>query len=1355
MKANGFNVLSRWIAPVLLVGLLISYVASLEQSKIIDRETNGALEEVGRVFGDSLQARLRVYEYRLRGLRGAIHMLDLDHVNSSQMSRYSQGRNIEKEYPGARGFGFIRRVSAKEESTFLTRVRADGNPQFSVTQLNRHSGDRFIIQFIDPLARNAQALGLDIASEERRRDAAVHAMRTGVATLSAPITLKQNSEDHLRSFLFLLPVYRTPETPTDVEQREAALTGWTYAPLAMREVISNLDPANQRLHLALYDVSDGEQLLYQSPGGTSEPEVVHTHTLKREIYGRVWRIEIAAYPSFVSGLGAAPASRVFLIGIMASLFLTGLIATLMLSRQRKQQVIAGQARLATIVENSSDAIIGEALDGTIITWNRAAEQMFGYSEQEVLGNPLAPLLVPSSRVHEDEELLEGVARGERGSTLETQRLHREGHLIDVTITCSLIRETDGTILGAAKMMHDITDRKRVERYLMEFNAQLERQVAERTAELSRLAGLLQAVLDASSKVSIIATDLQGQIIVFNRGAELLLGYSNSEMLRRRTPMDFHLQKEIDQRSKELSIEYGVPIEGVDVFCYKAAMEGSETREWTYVRKDSSTIPVSMIITPIRTAEGELTGHLGIAQDITERLRNSAEIQAAKASAEAANAAKSLFLANMSHEIRTPMNAVIGIAHLLYNTPLNEQQRQLLSKLQIAGRSLMGIINDILDIAKIEAGELRLESNPFNPRQLLSELRDLFTPQAQEKSLHFAVTVLTQLPPRLIGDALRITQILMNLVGNALKFTAEGGVEVTVSSESLDADGCWLRFTVRDTGCGVAPDVLDQLFSPFTQADASTTRRFGGTGLGLSVVRGLAEQMGGQVGVESEPGSGSAFWVLLPFKVSKSDIEPSGMPGSLEVLIICEDTYASKALQRLCRGFGWRATCPVDEQGQRSVLEQLNQEGHPQPDVLLLEWQSPNTQDIQRLIKTTHIPVILVTEPSTKLELELVATKVLLKPLDSSALFNAVNTCVAEYQGSTERVIQSTRMDTTVNQWLTGLNLLLVDDSEINLEVASLLLQQQGALVQTAANGLLALESLRKTPDFFDAVLMDVQMPEMDGYEATRRIRSELGLTRLPVLALTAGALAEERRRAELAGMNDFLTKPLEPVALIRAIRLAVERARGAPLSVGKTSQNIQPNAEWPQIEGIEIKEVADRLGNDLPLFLTSLRRFFSEFARFGDRTSALRLIDSAPSELIADLHKLRGVANLLGASTLGKLAGQAETLLLDGKDPSHALEAVSDDFSLFQNRCAHLQNAPLPTPRADNDIETATQALAVLQKLLKHHDIAALDQFPMAVTALQAAAGAALVEQLWQAIEGLEFEKALQLLERADLRTES
>ena len=390
-----------------------------------------------------------------------------------------------------------------------------------------------MIQYIDPPEINIDAIGLDIASEPLRRLAAQRSMLSGKATLTAPITFINESKEAYRSFLFLLPVYSTPDTPPTCPR--AMRKPWAGAtPLAMSEVMTDLDLPVDSLHLAIYDKTDAPQrkLIFETHHESPDGELVQTYSFEREVYGRIWLFEVSAHAAFVESLDPAHPARVFVIGLLASLLLTGMVGTLLLSRQRQHQVIAGQARLATIVENSSDAIIGEALDGRIITWNRAAEQMFGYTEAEILGRPW-PLLVPQERLAEDEALLERVARGERGPTLETQRL-QDGRLIDVTITCSLIREADNSILGAAKLMHDISDRKRAENYLRQFNANLEQQVSERTAELSRVAGLLQAVLDASSEVSIIAVDMQGEIVVFNRGAELLLGYTAAEMIGLRT-----------------------------------------------------------------------------------------------------------------------------------------------------------------------------------------------------------------------------------------------------------------------------------------------------------------------------------------------------------------------------------------------------------------------------------------------------------------------------------------------------------------------------------------------------------------------------------------------------------------------------------------------------------------------------------------------------------------------------------------------------------------------------------------------------------------------------------------------------
>ncbi|WP_082333904.1 CHASE domain-containing protein [Pseudomonas syringae] len=909
MKKSSLTWLVGWMAVVLLAGLSVSFIASHEQRRSIDARIGQALKEAGEGIGDNLQARLRVYEYRLRGLRGAVHMLDLQHINSSQMGRYSKGRNIEKEYPGARGFGFIRRVAASDEAEFVRRVREDGRPDFSLSRLSgpgTRQGDRFIIQFIDPLDRNVQALGLDIASEEHRRDAALQAMRSGAATLSAPITLLQDNDDHMRAFLFLLPVYSTPEIPTDIAQRETSLIGWTYAPLAMREVMSNLDPLNHRLHLKLYDVNEGRQLIYQTPENDHDQEVLQTYAFEREIYGRVWRMEVGAHPAFIAALDPVPAGRVFIIGTLVSLMLTVLVGTLLLSRQRKQQVVAGQARLATIVENSSDAIIGEALDGRIITWNRAAEQMFGYDEHEVLGRPLAPLLVPPELVHEDEQLLERVARGERGPTLETRRLHKNGQLIDVTITCSFIRETDGTLLGAAKMMHDITDRKRVERYLMEFNAQLEQQVSERTAELSRVAGLLQGVLDASSEVSIIATDTQGQIFVFNRGAELLLGYSNSEMLSGNGPGVFHLPEEVAARSAELSREYGTLIEGIDVFCYKASREGSETRQWTYVRKDGTTVPVLMIITPIRTADGELIGHLGIAQDITERLHHSAELHAAKSSAEAANAAKSLFLANMSHEIRTPMNAVIGMLELaLKRADHGELDRSAIEVAYSSANDLLDLIGDILDIARIESGRLSLNPERANLRRLVEAVLRVFDGLARQKDLELVLELDSRINADVLIDPLRFKQILSNLVSNAIKFTPMGRIKVVLlAAESPDPQLLHLHITVQDSGIGISVEDQQRLFEPFAQADNTGQMARTGAGLGLVICRSLCMMMGGNLSLDSTPGHGTrismnlVLTTLEPLTGQPVVAQPAAVVHQTLRILIVDDHPANRLL--LCQ-----------------------------------------------------------------------------------------------------------------------------------------------------------------------------------------------------------------------------------------------------------------------------------------------------------------------------------------------------------------------------------------------------------------------------------------------------------------------
>jgi CheY-like chemotaxis protein/HPt (histidine-containing phosphotransfer) domain-containing protein len=432
-----------------------------------------------------------------------------------------------------------------------------------------------------------------------------------------------------------------------------------------------------------------------------------------------------------------------------------------------------------------------------------------------------------------------------------------------------------------------------------------------------------------------------------------------------------------------------------------------------------------------------------------------------------------------------------------------------------------------------------------------------------------------------------------------------------------------------------------------------------------------------------------------------------------------------------------------------------------PEVLLVDWQLPGMDGLQALAEARQrlggqrLPASLIISASereqiARLDTAHVVDRILSKPVSSSELFNAVNSSVARHFGSTERVCRATRMDAAGTLWLSGLHLLLVDDSEINLEVASLLLSQQGARVHTCRNGREALEALQAAPQAYDAVLMDVQMPEMDGYEATRRLRRELGLLELPVLALTAGALAEERRQAQAAGMNDFLSKPLEPALLIGALRRAVEHARGQPLPV-MTQAAPEQIEGWPQIHGIDAASAARRMSHDQRLFRSALQRLLEEFAPFGDVAVLQGMASEQAQELCARLHKLRGSAGLVGAELLRQLAGQAESALRESVDPqrlSNLLASLSQALvSLGHAAAAFLAQQAQPQPVAAAPLAELPAELARLAEQLASNDIAALEQFERLQPNLAALLDATTLEHLSQAVDTLQFRLALDIVQ--------
>jgi len=796
-------------------------------------------------------------------------------------------------------------------------------------------------------------------------------------------------------------------------------------------------------------------------------------------------------------------------------------------------------------------------------------------------------------------------------------------------------------------------------------------------------------------------------------------------------------------------------------------------------KDGSLFWVDSIITPFFGADGCIAKYISVHFDITahklvqrrlqesekflERVESQRRIldeqfREAIGVAQRANKAKSEFLANMSHEIRTPLNAVIGLGYLLEQTALSEDQRQFLIKIQFAGRALLGVVNNVLDLSKIEAGEMLLEDEPFALAELARDLGQMLTPQAQEKSIELVVQAAPDLPAER-GDVTRLRQILINLVNNSIKFTEKGRVSLTVSATERSVDGVRLRCVVEDTGIGIEAAALERLFTPFTQADASTTRRFGGTGLGLSITRRFVELMGGEIGVSSTVAAGSTFWIEIPLRLDRALTDAAHAHGEAGLRIFIADSRGDvpDGLGAMVRALGW--TPQVAETAQQLLGFVGDAQPGAWPDMLLLNLHLPGA-DAHRLIdelKATCIqgdlpPVIVVADYARQyLEFEPFlrpTDAVLVRPVTSSALFNAINSSIWRRHDGHERILQSTNFDELHAQWLAGVRVLVVDDSDINLEVARRILERQGAVVATCSDGAQALEQVGSTHEQLDVVLMDVQMPVLDGNEATRRIRRELGLARLPIVALTAGALVGERQRALEAGMSDFVSKPFDPQALIRIVRRLAEQARGAPIPmVILDAKPAAPAGDRPFMASIDAGVVQQMFGDDLTLFRSLLARMLRDYADLAVPSSVHD--SNRRGELTARTHKLKGSAGMVGATRIMRLAGAAERALEEDRPPD-VLEGILAQLAaalvaLREEAQPFFESQPAVQATTGQDAGHGPANAADIEELcalLESQNLAAVDQFTDMSQALQPLLGEAGFERLRSAVEDLDFRLA-------------
>jgi len=756
----------------------------------------------------------------------------------------------------------------------------------------------------------------------------------------------------------------------------------------------------------------------------------------------------------------------------------------------------------TVLQSAANAVVITDADGVVEWVNPAFTMITGYTYRDAINNPTNLL---RSGIHEDHFYDNLWATVKSGDVWQGELVNRrsDGSLYDEDMTITPLANEKGEIYKFIAIKQDVTERKKAE------------------AEVLRQNRFFETLVQVNP-IAVVMLDLEHKVVDCNISFENLFGYSKREVIGKNLD-DLIVQKE----EYASATQYTRQVEDGAVIHHKTKRK----------RKDGSLVDVELFALPVVVGE-EKVALFALYHDISDLVN-------ARLEAESAAQTKADFLANMSHEIRTPLNAVIGMTSLLLDTNLNNEQREFAHTVRKSGDGLLSVINDILDFSKIEAGKLELEKQPFSVPEVIETSLDLLASKAGEKSLELAYIMDSDAPRAIIGDVTRVRQILVNLLGNAVKFTEEGEVVVRVTSEPKNDTQFDVHFSVQDTGIGIPPDRLSSLFQSFTQVDASTTRRYGGTGLGLAISKQLVELMGGNIWVESEVGTGSTFSFVIP--AQKADEIPhiefedaQKLLKNRKVLIVDDNATNRLILIRQTKSWGLE---PRAASSGAEALEWVD--AGDVFDIAILDMQMPDMDgvmlaaELRKKRSAGDFPLILFSSFGglENIPNDIQFSARLSKPIKPSLLYNAIAD-VMSHKVEIQPRKPSTKDDISFDGLLAErhpLHILLAEDNLVNQKVATRLLEKLGYMADVAANGIEVLQALER--QHYDLVLMDIQMPEMDGVEATRRIFELYTENERPrIVAMTAHAMEGDRERYLGVGMDDYVSKPIRVQELVEALK---------------------------------------------------------------------------------------------------------------------------------------------------------------------------------------------------------------------------